>query len=120
MEGLPALDLWSVILDRPATLFFHEDNQAMIQVCMSGRNPTMRHLGRTHRVSVNALHEMIHRDDVLLIYEESSRQAADIYTKAFTNPDKWKYACELISIFASEVQASIACDLEGTKKVPPS
>jgi hypothetical protein len=86
VEGLPALDLWIVLLSRPATCFFHEDNQAMIQVCMSGRNPTMRHLLRTHRVSVNALHEMVPRDDVVLLYEESHRQAADIYTKAFTNP----------------------------------
>jgi hypothetical protein len=91
----------------------------MIQVCMSGRNPTMRHLLRTHRVSVNALHEMIARDDVVLLYEESNRQAADIYTKAFTNPDKWRYACELISVFTPEVQASIAGESQSISSVPP-
>jgi hypothetical protein len=91
----------------------------MIQVCMSGRNPTMRHLLRTHRVSVNALHEMVARDDVVLLYEESHRQAADTYTKAITNPDKWRYACELASVFIPEVQASIARVPQSASSVPP-
>ena len=55
--GIPALELWSVVLDRPdLRITFHEDNQAMIKVMESGRNPTMRHVGRTHRVSIAWLH----------------------------------------------------------------
>jgi len=50
--GLPALELWVIILQLDAELYFHKDNQAMIAVMLSGRNPAMRHLGRTHRVSV--------------------------------------------------------------------
>ena len=70
----------------------------MIQVMKSGRNPTMRHMGRTHRVSIAWLHERFAENDVALFYEETSRQAADIYTKAFDNVDKWKQACWLIGV----------------------
>ena len=37
---------------------FHEDNSAMIQIMMSGRNMTMRHLNRTHRISVGWMHHV--------------------------------------------------------------
>jgi len=55
---MPALDVWQILLpaDSPSPVF-HEDNQAMIQVVKTGRNATMRHLNRTHRVSVAWLHE---------------------------------------------------------------
>ena len=78
----------------------------------------MRHLLRTHRVSVNAIHEMVHRKDVAIIYEESHRQAADIYTKAFTVPDKWRAACELVSIFDSDFLKCVAIDPKDIGKVP--
>ena len=56
--GIPALELWAVLFKRPdAVITFHEDNQAMMKVMETGRNPTMRHLGRTHRVSIAWLHE---------------------------------------------------------------
>ena len=42
MMGLPALDLCQAVFPERSALFFHEDNQAMIAVCLSGRNPTMR------------------------------------------------------------------------------
>ena len=37
---LLALQLWDVLLGRAAGILFHEDNQAMIRVCQTGRNPT--------------------------------------------------------------------------------
>ena len=44
---LPAMDLWEVLLPK-AKIIFHEDNTAMIQICKTGKNPTMRHLPRVH------------------------------------------------------------------------
>ncbi len=85
LSGLPALSLWHVLLPHQPPLFFHEDNQAMIHVVTTGRNPTMRYLHRTHRVSVSWLHEVYKRDDVVLMYEDSAKMAADIYTKGFTD-----------------------------------
>ena len=71
----------------------------MIRVCRSGRNPTMRHLLRTHAVAVASLHETFSRSDISLLYVQSDRQAADIYTKAFDNGDKWRAVCTLIGVY---------------------
>ena len=80
MTELPVLDLVGTVLRPEPILYFHEDNQAMFALCKSGRNPTMRHLHRTHRVSVDWLHEVFARDDVVLLYETSERQCADVFT----------------------------------------
>ena len=42
----------NVLMGRECTLKFREDNEAMICVCETDKNPTMRHLGRAHGVSV--------------------------------------------------------------------
>ena len=81
--GLPCLNLWHELLPHKPGLKVHEDNQAMIKVVQSGRNPTMRYLGRTHGVSVAWLHETFKGDDLQLAYEISARMCADIFTKAF-------------------------------------
>ena len=70
----------------------------MIRVLETGRNPTMRYLHRTHRVSVARLHEALQRKDFILVYELTSRMCADIYTKSFSDASKWTAACELINI----------------------
>ena len=91
---LPALDLWEVLLPKGFTSVFHEDNQAMIQVIKTGRNPTMRHLHRVRRISVAWLHERLGpvpgRDSVSVEYIASSDMCVDVYTKRFTDPDAWK------------------------------
>ena len=45
---LPSLAMWETLLRRAVIAQFHEDNQAMIRVVQTGRNPTMRHLNRVH------------------------------------------------------------------------
>ena len=55
--GLPGLELWQLLLPHCPRMRFLEDNQAMLQCVRSGRNPTMRHLARTHRVSVAWMQE---------------------------------------------------------------
>eukprot|EP00969_Alexandrium_andersonii_P151580 6701282-Alexandrium_andersonii.AAC.1 len=64
----------------------HEDNQAMMAIFKSGRNPTLRYLHRTHRVSVQWLRERFSDPQgapVEMKYEDSADMKADIYTKAF-------------------------------------
>ena len=56
----------------------------------------MRHLTRTHRVSVQWLHEVFSEPFLDLLYIESARQAADIMTKGFTDPIKWEAVRTLI------------------------
>ena len=70
----------------------------MIRAVETGRNPSMRYLARTHRVSVAWLHETFSRQSICLMYEASSKMCADIYTKAFTEITKWQAACDLINI----------------------
>ena len=65
--GIPSLQLWNHILQKKdvqgegSVVIAHEDNSAMIKVCEHGRNPTMRHLSRTHGISVAVLHELFQR-----------------------------------------------------------
>jgi len=101
-EGIPALQLWDVLLQGKRGLYVHEDNQSMIRVCQTGRNPTMRHLNRTHGVCVSWLKQRFDEPDYHLFYEHTSRQAADIYTKAFDNADKWSLALSNINIVSPD------------------
>ena len=98
-EGLPALQLWHMVLERPVRLLFQEDNQATILVLKTPRNPILRHLNRTHRVNVSWLCEVFENlKEVELKYCKTGEMAADIFTKVFTNPIKWNAAFELIGI----------------------
>ncbi len=87
---------WDSVTEKKQKLYLHEDNRAMLRVIKTGRNPAMRYLGRTHRISVSWLHEVCASDDVCLEYTQSTDMAADIYTKAYTNAMKWKAVCLLI------------------------
>ena len=58
----------------------------------------MRHLERTHGISIASLHEHFQRDHFILIYEITAKMAADIHTKGFKNPLAWKKACWLINL----------------------
>ena len=96
--GIPALSLWKVLAKVFPQLLFHDDNQGMIRVVRSGRNPTMRHLECTHGISIASMHEHFQKDHFVLIYEITAKMAADIHTKGFRNPMAWKKACMLINL----------------------
>ena len=85
-EGLPALCLWEVLLDRTVLCVLCEDNEAGIRILETGRNPTIRHLGRVHKVGIAFLHECYERGDVIMQYTPTDRQSADIFTKCFFSP----------------------------------
>ena len=65
-----------------------EDNQAALQIIRAGRNPTLRHRNRRLRVLVEWLSQALASADMQVIYDASSNQAADVFTKAFTDPKK--------------------------------
>merc|ERR1712185_609230 len=105
--GLPAMDVFDLVCGRPVCLKLHEDNQAAIQVIKTGRNPTMRHLQRTHGISIRWLHDLFFPKDDMgntmnsayqLEYIESKLQRADIFTKAFRDPKEWLRVQQLIGI----------------------
>ena len=67
--GMPALSLWHTLLPHRPVILVHEDNQAMLRVVETGKNPTMRYLHRTHRDNVAWLHEAFERPGLDLVYE---------------------------------------------------
>ena len=95
--GLPAMDVWDIVL--PGTqLVVREDNDVAIRVIQTGRNPTMRHMNRTHGVSIAAIHEKWKAGQFVVEYVPSSLQAADIFTKSFSLPRQWEAVCRLVGI----------------------
>ena len=96
--GLPALSIWETLTGKSPKLVFHDDNQGMIGVVRSGKNPTMRHLERIHGISITSMHEHFKRCNYVLMHEVTSKMAADIHTKGFKNPLAWKGACMLINL----------------------
>ena len=73
--GTPALRLMERILGKEPKFVFFDDNKAMISVVRSGKNPTMRHLERSH-VAVTWMHDMFERDYMYLAYEVTDRMTA--------------------------------------------
>ena len=67
---MPYLTLWHTMMPYRPPLVVHDDNQGMIRVMQTGRNPTMPYLGRTHRISVAWLHEVFQNLMYQLMYKE--------------------------------------------------
>lgn len=51
-KGVPALEMWDVLAPGDGLLISHEDNEAMLRVCRTGKNPTMHDLLRSHAVGI--------------------------------------------------------------------
>jgi hypothetical protein len=98
MFGIPAITFWSLVFQREVVFTFHEDNQTMIRIMTTGKNYAMRYATRTARLPIAWMHERFQAGDINLKYEVSAQMAADIYTKAFTDADKWLTACWMINV----------------------
>ena len=75
-------------------LAFHDDNEAMVQVMNTGNNPTMRHIGRVHGVSIAFMHQEFMKAYTALGYIKTAKMAADIHTKAYSD----KRASEWVNV----------------------
>jgi hypothetical protein len=82
-EGIPLLDFMDKMLSRPVTMHFYEDNEAAELIIKSGRNPALRHVGRTHKVDMDWLHELHENKTFVLHGCPTQYMKADIHTKAF-------------------------------------
>ena len=66
---------------------------------IKGRNPTMRHVSRTHRVALDWLLERIRLDPQIPIkYVDTKKQLADLLTKDNFTRDEWN---QLLRFFFS-------------------
>ena len=96
--GLPAITLWQQLGGADPNFVFCDDNQTMIGVIRTGKNPTMHHLERTHGISIGWMHSIFQEGYVSLAYEVTAEMAADIHTKSFKDSVSWTHACQLINI----------------------
>ena len=86
----------------------------MMRVVETGRNPTMRYIGRTHGVSIAWLHERFKEQHHLMTYCESSKQAGDIYTKPFIDAAKWESVYNLIGVCHPSLLHAVIHDFVAT------
>ena len=64
-----------------AMLYVSEDNEAVMKMIIKGRSPTMRHVSRTHRVTLDWLFDRIDLYSKIQIrYVDTNHQHADILT----------------------------------------
>ena len=59
-EGTPLLTLWEILRNKPKHSMqgrFFEDNGTGTHILKTGRNPTMRHISRTHGICIAWLSE---------------------------------------------------------------
>ena len=78
-----------------------EDNEACLQIMRTGRNPSMKHVSRTHGVNIAWLHAQFAKHFVG-INCHTLLMCADIFTKPFGEKAKWHAARKLIAHFTKE------------------
>ena len=100
--GLPAITLWRQLGGQDPNFVLYDDNQTMIGVVRTGKNPTMRHFERTSGISIGWTHAIFQEGYVSLAYEVTAKMAADVHTKSFKDSVSWTHACQLINIFPPE------------------
>ena len=81
-----------------ALLSVFEDNEAVIKMIIKGRNPTMRHVSRTHSVVIGFLIESIWTTKVQIKHIDTRNQLADILTKGNFTRDEWNHLLCLFNI----------------------
>ena len=98
-----------------ASLYVFVDNEAAIKMIIKGRSPTMRHVSRTHRVSLDWLFGRINLDPKIQIKSiETKNQFADILTKGNFTRDVWNH---LLNLFNVSHFSSTACTAAMAKRV---
>jgi hypothetical protein len=96
-EALPAVLHWTNLLGFPIPLEVMEDNQATILIIKKGWSPKLRHVVRTHKIDLGCLSEEFEDENVSIHYVDTTKQSADIFTKAL-EPQKWLNALNLLGI----------------------
>ena len=90
--------LFALVLGRPVKMVVQEDNTQAITAVRKGYSPNMRHLARTQRVALGALHEVFFPEEdaedddgessgeCALQHCETCRHKGDSFTKALPGP----------------------------------
>ena len=101
LEALPMLSLWDRLVapasGRRMRLRIHEDNQAAKDIVEAGFSAKLCHISRTHGVNLTSVKDEIDKPDCELLKIHTSKQAADVFTKA-VEPQKWGAALDMLGI----------------------
>ena len=82
-----------------ALLYVFEHNEAVIKMIIKGRSPTMRHVSRTHRVTLDWLFQRINLDPKIQVkYINTKNELADILTERNFTRDEWNHLLCLFNI----------------------
>ena len=100
-EAIDLAELYSQVLGRRVMLKLREDSEACAKVVSTGYSRKLRHLKRTHKVNIAAVKEQLDRDDTQLELVNTTRQKADVSTKALQTA-KWPAAMSLMGLTMSQ------------------
>ena len=100
-EAIDLAELYSQVLGRRVMLKLREDSEACAKVVSTGYSRKLRHLKRTHKVNIAAVKEQLDRDDTQLELVNTTRQKADVFTKALQTA-KWPAAMSLMGLTMSQ------------------
>ena len=98
-EGLPVQILLEEMLQKRLVLRCLIDNTKAIQAIKNGYSKRLRHLQRTHRVSIGVMHDLITDLEmmVVVLHVSTTEQKADIFTKALT-PAAFQRAASMLGM----------------------
>ena len=82
------------------------NNTSTVAVVEKGASQKLAHLTRTHRVNLHWLGEVIASQGVHVSHILTNDQAADIFTKAFTDPAKWRELRHLVGVHENLIVSS--------------
>ena len=78
-------------------LYMFEDIEAVIKMIVTGPNPTMRNVTRSHRIALDWLFDRINLEPKIHIrYADTKRQLADTLTPGSFSPDERNHSSSLI------------------------
>jgi hypothetical protein len=103
VSGTRLLSAWqdsSLNFYTSASTHLHGDNEATVAILRSGRNPTMRHLGRAHGTNLRWIHDEVVSGRMALGYIETTRMRADIITKFYPKrkAETWRHVKSVINV----------------------
>ena len=81
-HALPQQILWETMLQRQVAVSVREDNESTIAVIESGFSPQLRHIAKTHRISLSVVHEACQPGNLVNVeHIASALQKGDMLTK---------------------------------------
>ena len=97
-EAIPIQQLWELLLNRKVAMEVYEDNAGSILVVENGYSPSLRHLVKTQKCSIDLLHDIMHSIKLAtLVKVDTGDQVGDVFTKSFNGP-AWDHALSLLNV----------------------